>query len=407
MAAQFPQAGLQGLPGFRPGGIPQGQFPPNPQQFLPQNFGGFPGAIAPHSAFPGQGYPQQSRRNIRKEAEFAKGLYVYNFEEITVELLFNHFNKIKPVSIIKFPKTKERLSKKFAFVYFHSKDDANFVRECIQKDTEAEAQAVANGATDAELKKLSRRHKILLKPIKVSSLNLNEFSKLVLKPKIVDPSALAKEQKEYFNDSNLEKEIKRLVPDSKFNRVIVPRDQKSEESLPYARAYFDLENKDEINNIKELLERDEVFSKHIQVLPFIPFIPTNSNTLYVKGLVKAGEVVDNLTHEFHEFFKSLNPDWKILSVYTSTNEKDAWGNVSFDTPEQCKQAFEKLKPLDVKFRGNVLFANIKNQADSRAVIIYELRDGVSFKEINDFFKDVSDKSAQIVPEKKLLGAGEV
>lgn len=131
------------------------------------------------------------------------------------------------------------------------------------------------------------------------------------------------------------------------------------------------------------------------MLSFQPFIHSNSNTLYVKGLVKPGEKVDNLTHELSEFFKNLNPNWKILSVYTSINERGAWGNVTFETPEQCKDAFDRLKPLDVKFRDNVLFANIKNQADSRAVIIYELRDGVSNQEINDFFKDVSEKSAQI------------
>ena len=117
--------------------------------------------------------------------------------------------------------------------------------------------------------------------------------------------------------------------------------------------------------------------------------------MYVKGLVKPGEVVDNLTNELSDFFKALNPDWKILSVYTSINERGAWGNVTFETPEQCKDAFDKLKPLDVKFRGNILFANIKNQADSRAVIIYELRDSVQTKEINDFFRDVSEKSAQV------------
>ena len=79
------------------------------------------------------------------------------------------------------------------------------------------------------------------------------------------------------------------------------------------------------------------------------------------------------------FFEKLNPDWKILSVYTSINEKGAWGNVTFETPEQCRDAFDKLKPLDTRFRGNILFANIKNQADSRAVIIYELKEGVSIK----------------------------
>lgn len=92
------------------------------------------------------------------------------------------------------------------------------------------------------MKKLSRRHKVLLKPIKVSSLNLNEFSKLLLKPKVAATTqeGLEKLQKEYFNDSNLEKQIRRILPDVQFNRVVVPRDQKTDQPLPYARAYFDL-----------------------------------------------------------------------------------------------------------------------------------------------------------------------
>ena len=243
MAAVFPPTGLQGL---RPNMPNMPNFPnfPNLQQgqFPNPNFGGFPGPLG-SAPFPmPYGQPQQTRKNLRKENEFAKGLYVYNFEEITVEMLFNHFNKIKPVSIIKFPKTKERLSKKFAFVYFHSKEDAAHVREAIQKDTEEEQKAINNGASAEELKKLSRRHKVLLKPIKVSSLNLNEFSKLLLKPKVAASTqeGLEKLQKEYFNDANLEKEIRRLVPDAQFNRVVIPRDQKTDKPLPYARAYFDL-----------------------------------------------------------------------------------------------------------------------------------------------------------------------
>ena len=44
-----------------------------------------------------------------KETEFARGLYIYDFEEcITAEMLFKHFNSIKPVEIIKFPRNKQR-----------------------------------------------------------------------------------------------------------------------------------------------------------------------------------------------------------------------------------------------------------------------------------------------------------
>lgn len=67
----------------------------------------------------------------------------------------------------------------------------------IAKDTEEELKAIQNGATEADLKKLSRRHKILFKAIKVSSLNINEFSKLFLKPRVAatDKVALEKAQK--------------------------------------------------------------------------------------------------------------------------------------------------------------------------------------------------------------------
>lgn len=252
------------------------------------------------------------------------------------------------------------------------------MRETIQRDTEAELQAVANGATEAEIKKLGRRHKILLKPIKVASLNLNQFSKLLLKPKavITNSELTHNSQNSYFNEFNLEKEIKRLIPDSKFNRVIIPRDQNTDAPLPYARAYFDLENRDEIEFMKSFLEADETFRKNVEVFKFLPVAPSASNTLYVKGLTHPGEEVEDLTYQLREFFKNMNPEWRILSVYTSMNEKGAWGNVSFGNSEECKDAFERLKVLDVKFRGRTLFANIKNQSDARAVIIYDLKSGV-------------------------------
>jgi hypothetical protein len=88
-------------------------------------------------------------------------------------MLFKHFNDIKPVSIIKFPKTKQRFSKKFAFVYFRTAEDAQEVKDVIEKDCEAEEKAIAAKAPQAELDKLKSRHRILKKVIRVSSLAVN------------------------------------------------------------------------------------------------------------------------------------------------------------------------------------------------------------------------------------------
>jgi hypothetical protein len=58
--------------------------------------------------------------------------------------------------------------------------------------------------------------------------------------------------------------------------------------------------------------------------------------LYVKGLLKAGEVNENLNIELKEFFEKLNVNWKIQGAFTKTNDKGAWGYVCFETPEQCR-----------------------------------------------------------------------
>jgi hypothetical protein len=50
---------------------------------------------------------------------------------VTGEMLYKHFNDIKPVSIIKFPTTNERKTSKFAFVYFKTPEDAREVMEII------------------------------------------------------------------------------------------------------------------------------------------------------------------------------------------------------------------------------------------------------------------------------------
>jgi RNA recognition motif-containing protein len=145
-----------------------------------------------------------------------------------------------------------------------------------------------------------------------------------------------------------------------------------------------------------LLDKDEKFKKYIETQSFKPFITNNSNMLYVKGLIKPGEATDpELNEELKAFFEKLDPNWKVQSVFTKANERGAWGYVCFSTPEECKQAFEKLKPLKTTFRGNILFANIKNQADNRAVIIYDLRDDVTEEQVNNFFKTISENSKKV------------
>ncbi len=99
-------------------------------------------------------------------------------------MVYKHFNSIKPVSVIKFPTTKQGHSKKFAFVYFKSLEDANEVKAAIERDRDAEEKAIKEGASAAELSKLGKKHKIVKKAIKVSPLAVNESSKLMLKPKL-------------------------------------------------------------------------------------------------------------------------------------------------------------------------------------------------------------------------------
>lgn len=56
-----------------------------------------------------------------------------------------------------------------------------------------------------------------------------------------------------------------------------------------------------------------------------------------------------------------------------------------------------LKTQKPKFRGNRIFANIKNELDPRAVIIYKLKSTVTQEQIDDFFSRVAANSKRIVP----------
>jgi len=63
-----------------------------------------------------------------------------------------------------------------------------------------------------------------------------------------------------------------------------------------------------------------------------------------------------------------------------------------------------LKSLNITFKGNVLFANIRNQVDPRAVIIYNLKADVTQKDVDALFKKVSENSQKLMPLPKPEGA---
>ena len=111
-------AGMPGMSGMMMG-MPQGL----PMGGMTMN--NFPMGGLSMSQF---GIPRGARLSV-KEHEFEKGLFVEDFEEtVTGEMLFKHFNQIKPVSIIKFPTNFNRHSQKIAFVYFRTAEDAKEVR---------------------------------------------------------------------------------------------------------------------------------------------------------------------------------------------------------------------------------------------------------------------------------------
>jgi hypothetical protein len=71
-------------------------------------------------------------KNQIKQQEFSKGIFIEDFERsVTGEMVYKHFNDIKPVSIIKFPTNKLRLNKGMAFVYFKTAEDAQEVMNII------------------------------------------------------------------------------------------------------------------------------------------------------------------------------------------------------------------------------------------------------------------------------------
>lgn len=201
-------------------------------------------------------------------------------------MLYKHFNDIKPVSIIKFSTDKKCPNKKFAFVYFRTPEDAKEVKTVIDSDYDQEEKAIANKASQSDISKLGRRHRILKKAFRVSFLAVNRTSKLILRPKSASVST------GYFNSRNIEREIKRVLApyqDFKLNKVVVPKNPKdANKDLEYARVFFDLKEQKTIDDIKEILEKDDEFTKNISVDPFNP-PPKYSNMLYINNFVSKGE----------------------------------------------------------------------------------------------------------------------
>ena len=180
------------------------------------------------------------------------------------------------------------------------------MKKVIENDYDVEEKAIADKVSQGELNKLSKRHRILKKAIRVSTLAVNRTAKLMLNPR---PG-----QSGYFNAKNLEREIKRILapfPEYKLNKVVVPKDSKDEsKDLNYARVFFDLKQHNSIDDIRELLEKDVEFTTNAEVVPFNP-PPKYSNMLYINNFVKRGESGTGLELEIKEFFRKLNPTWEI------------------------------------------------------------------------------------------------
>jgi len=380
--------GMGGMGGMGPmaGPIPGGMPGPMGGMYPGLQIGGMP--MGGFQMMP----PFMRDRASQKDIEFAKGLFIEDFEEtVTAEMLFKHFNDIKPVNIIKFPTNEKRLSKKFAFVYFRSVEDAKFVKEAIEADIDEEERALASKASQSELNKLGKKHRILKKTIRVSTLAVNRTSKLMLEPK----AGLAGG---YFNVKNLEREIKRILApfaEFKLNKVVIPKDPKDQsKDLPYARVFFDLRQQTAIDDVREQLEKDVDFSKNVEVKPFNP-PPKYSNMLYINNFVKRGESGKGLELEIKEFFRGLNPTWEIESVHIEDHVKGAWGYVTFKDKKSCKEAHEHMKNNKPKFRGNRIFSNIKNEVDPRAVVIYNLKSTITQEQIDEFLGKVAANSKKI------------
>ena len=244
------------------------------------------------------------------------------------------------------------------------------MRELIERDSEAEEQAIALKLPESELRKLSRRHRILKKAIRVSSPLVNRSSMLLLRPKKANG---------YFNSQNLTREIKRIIApriDWKLNKVVIPldpKDNEKEQTMVFTQISL-------IDDIKDALEKDATFSENVEVHSF-EVKDKVSNMLYVKGFAKRGEEINekDMEIDLRNFFKELNPAWNIISVYFKKSEQGAWAYLTFASSEECHQAHNVLKPLSKKFRGNTIFANVKNQQDDRAVIVYNVKSTVTIQ----------------------------
>ena len=103
-------------------------------------------------------------------------------------------------------------------MYFKSVEDANEVRSSIEHDRDEEEKAIAEKRPEAEIASLRKRHKILRRTIKISSLALNTSMKLLLKPKLNKESPTYRAELQqmfetYFNEKSLTDEVKRIITD--------------------------------------------------------------------------------------------------------------------------------------------------------------------------------------------------
>lgn len=171
-----------------------------------------------------------------KESEFAKGVYVSGFERsLTVEMLMKHFN-IKPILAMKLPLTKHQENKGFAFIYYHSPDDANYVKQTLDHSV------------------------ILINKIRVTkTVNAEQLSKMMFKLRTQDkPEAEIKLIKEkFFNEKRLEEEVSKIIQEKyqfsvEVNKILIPHQKinsKAVEPLSYARGFF------YISDIEEAFKR--------------------------------------------------------------------------------------------------------------------------------------------------------
>lgn len=187
-------------------------------------------------------------------------------------------------------------------------------------------------------------------------------------------------------------------PEYRLNKVVIPNDPKDpKKQLEYGRAFFDLSELKLVDNIKEALEADPVFSKHIEVQNYTQQT-ANPNMLFIKGFTKKGESSKGLEGEMKEFFEKLNPGTEVCSVYLRDYEGDeggAWGYVTFGTGDQCRAAHRKLRDLKTSFRGNTIFSNVKNMFDPRVVIISNLKPTATKQQVESFLNKIAASSKKV------------